>query len=112
MPTASTAQIFGNNESFEPFNANIFIRRVLSGEFICVNKYLIKDLIELDLWTSTIKNLLINNNGSIQDIKNIPKYLRDIYKTVWEIRQKNVIDMAVSRSPYIDQSQSLNIHID
>jgi len=73
MPTASTAQIFGNNESFEPFNSNIFTRRVLSGEFICINKYLVKDLIELDLWTSNTKNLIINNNGSIQNITNIPK---------------------------------------
>ena len=85
MPTASTSQILGNNESFEPFTSNIYTRRVLSGEFICVNKHLVRDLINLDLWTTSVKNQIVANNGSVQDIKEIPKHVKDIYKTVWEI---------------------------
>jgi ribonucleoside-diphosphate reductase alpha chain len=110
MPTASTSQILGNNESFEPFTSNIYTRRVLSGEFICVNKHLVRDLILQGLWTSTIKNQIIANNGSVQGIKQIPANLQELYKTIWEIKQKNLIDLAIGRGPYICQSQSLNIY--
>lgn len=85
MPTASTSQILGNNESFEPFTSNIYTRRVLSGEFICVNKHLVRDLIELGLWTSEVKNSIIADNGSVQGIKAIPERVKEIYKTIWEI---------------------------
>jgi len=104
MPTASTSQILGNNESFEPFTSNIYTRRVLSGEFIVVNKHLVRDLLKLNLWTTSIKNQIIANNGSVQGIKEIPETLKEIYKTVWEIKQKRMIDLAVSRGPYICQS--------
>ena len=110
MPTASTSQILGNNESFEPFTSNIYTRRVLSGEFICVNKHLVRDLIKLDLWTSTVKNQIVANNGSVQGIKEIPQNLKDIYKTVWEISQKKMMNLAIARGPYICQSQSLNLY--
>ena len=86
MPTASTSQILGNNESFEPFTSNIYTRRVLSGEFICVNKHLVKDLIDRGLWTSEIKNLIVADNGSVQNISKIPQDIRDLYKTIWEIK--------------------------
>lgn len=85
MPTASTSQILGNNESFEPFTSNIYTRRVLSGEFICVNKHLVRDLIKLDLWNTSVKNQIVANNGSVQAVKEIPQGIKDIYKTVWEI---------------------------
>lgn len=111
MPTASTAQILGNTESIEAINSNIYTRRVLSGEFIVVNKYLIKDLISLNLWSEDMKNEIVSNRGSIANIQKIPETLRNIYKTVWEIKQKAVIDQAADRGPYICQSQSLNIHI-
>ncbi|SFF53748.1 ribonucleoside-diphosphate reductase subunit alpha [Thermoflexibacter ruber] len=111
MPTASTSQILGNNECFEPYTSNIYTRRVLSGEFIVVNKHLLKDLIKLGLWNETMKNLIIQANGSIQQIPNIPQRIKDLYKTVWEISQKTIIDMAADRAPYICQSQSLNIHL-
>ena len=111
MPTASTSQILGNNESFEPFTSNIYTRRVLSGEYICVNKHLVRDLIKLGLWTSSIKNQIIANNGSVQGIKEIPDNFKQIYKTVWEIKQRQMIDLAVSRGPYICQSQSLNLYM-
>jgi ribonucleoside-diphosphate reductase alpha chain len=111
MPTASTSQILGNNESFEPFTSNIYTRRVLSGEFICVNKHLVRDLIKIGLWTSDVKNLIIANNGSVQGIKQIPDEMKQIYKTVWEIKQRQLIDLAVSRGPYICQSQSLNLYM-
>jgi ribonucleoside-diphosphate reductase alpha subunit len=111
MPTASTSQILGNNESFEPYTSNIYTRRVLSGEFVIINPHLVQDLINLDLWNSTIKTQIIADNGSVQKIKEIPKELKDLYKTVWEIPQKKIIDLALNRAPYIDQSQSLNIHI-
>lgn len=97
MPTASTAQILNNNESFEPIHSNIYTRRVLAGEFIRVNKQLIDDLIELNLWNADMRNKLINENGSIQNIPNIPQKLKDIYKTVWEIQMKTYIDMASDR---------------
>lgn len=111
MPTASTSQILGNNECIEPFTSNIYTRRVLSGEFTIINKYLIKDLMKLDLWNETMKNEIIKHNGSVQNIDSIPSELKDLYKTVWEIKQKSVIEMAADRGAYIDQSQSLNIHM-
>lgn len=109
MPTASTSQILGNNESFEPYTSNIYTRRVLAGEFVCLNPHLVKDLIEKNLWTHDVKNKIIANNGSVQAIHEIPSDLKMLYKTVWEIPQKTLIDMAVIRSPFIDQSQSLNV---
>uniref|UniRef100_A0AAR2JRY4 Ribonucleoside-diphosphate reductase n=1 Tax=Pygocentrus nattereri TaxID=42514 RepID=A0AAR2JRY4_PYGNA len=111
MPTASTAQILGNNESIEPYTSNIYTRRVLSGEFQIVNPHLLKDLTEQGLWSEDMKNQLIAHNGSIQDIPTIPDDLKELYKTVWEISQKVVIKMAADRGAFIDQSQSLNIHI-
>jgi ribonucleoside-diphosphate reductase alpha chain len=109
MPTASTAQIMGNNEAFEPFTSNIYTRRTLSGEFVLVNKHLIKDLIALDLWSDQMRMQIIKENGSIQNIAEIPRELRDIYKTVWEIKQKDIIDMSAARGKFICQSQSLNL---
>ncbi|PIK54296.1 putative ribonucleoside-diphosphate reductase large subunit [Apostichopus japonicus] len=111
MPTASTAQILGNNESIEPYTSNIYTRRVLSGEFQVVNHHLLKDLTESGLWSDDMKNLLIANNGSIQNIEGIPRDIKALYKTVWEISQKTIIKMAADRGAYIDQSQSLNVHI-
>ncbi len=111
MPTASTSQILGNNECIEPFTSNLYTRRVLSGEFAVVNKFLIRDLIKLDLWNDNMKNQIIKHNGSIQAIESIPQEIKDLYKTVWEIKQKTIIDMAKDRAAYIDQSQSLNIHM-
>lgn len=111
MPTASTSQILGNNECFEPYTSNIYTRRTLSGEFIVVNKHLMRDLIELGLWDATMKNKLIEANGSVQNIPEIPQHIKDLYKTVWEISQKAVIDMAADRGAYICQSQSMNVHI-
>lgn len=112
MPTASTAQILGNNESVEPYTSNIYTRRVLSGEFQVVNQHLLKDLTERGLWDDTMKNQVIANHGSIQNIPDIPDDLKAIYKTVWEISQKVVLDMAADRGAFVDQSQSLNIHIE
>jgi ribonucleoside-diphosphate reductase alpha chain len=111
MPTASTSQILGNNECFEPYTSNLYTRRTLSGDFILVNKYLMKDLIEQGLWNETMRQKLIGANGSVQSIPEIPQNLKDIYKTVWEISQKVIIDMSAERGAYICQSQSLNIHI-
>lgn len=111
MPTASTAQILGNNESFEPFTSNIYQRRVLSGEFQVVNHHLLRDLTEAELWDEDMKNLIIHNNGSIQAIEAIPKEIRDLYKTVWEVSVKTTIQMAADRGAFIDQSQSFNIHV-
>lgn len=101
MPTASTSQILGNNESFEPFTSNVYTRRVLAGEFICVNKHLVADLIDLGLWTSEIKNRIVADNGSVQDVPGIPADVKKLYKTVWEISQKVSIDMAAARGPFI-----------
>ncbi len=112
MPTASTSQIFGNNECFEPYTSNIYTRRVLSGEFIVVNKHLLKDLVNLGLWNNSMKNRIISANGSIQNIVEIPGDIKDLYKTVWEIKQRNIIDMAADRGAYICQSQSLNLFVD
>ena len=111
MPTASTSQILGNNECFEPYTTNVYIRRTLAGEFICINKHLLKDLMELGIWNKNLKNQILQNNGSLKNIDLIPDYMKNLYKTVWEISQKNIIDMAADRGIYIDQSQSLNIHM-
>lgn len=111
MPTASTSQILGNNECFEPITSNIYVRRVLSGEFAVVNKYLVEDLIEHDLWDDEMRNEIIACNGSIQSIERIPEDLKALYKTVWEISQRSVIDHASIRGAYIDQSQSMNVHM-
>lgn len=111
MPTASTAQILGNNESTEPFTSNLYNRRVLAGEFTVVNKYLLKDLVERGLWTPEIRNQLIHERGSVQRIAAIPQEIKDLYKTVWEIKQKAIIDQASDRGAFICQSQSLNIHM-
>ncbi len=109
MPTASTSQILGNNECFEPYTSNIYTRRTLSGEFIIVNKHLMKDLIDLGLWNDTMRNRLISTNGSVQAVPGIPQNIKDLYKTVWEISQKVIIEMAADRGAYICQSQSMNI---
>jgi ribonucleoside-diphosphate reductase alpha chain len=111
MPTASTSQILGNNEAFEPFNSNIFKRGTLAGEFAVVNKYLVQDLIKLGLWSLEMKNEIISNNGSVQTIDVIPVEVRERYKTIWEIKQKDLIDMSADRGAFICQSQSFNLHI-
>jgi ribonucleoside-diphosphate reductase alpha chain len=111
MPTASTSQILGNNECFEPYTSNIYTRRVLSGEFIVVNKYLLRDLVNLGLWSTSMKDKIISANGSIQDIAEIPAEIKALYKTVWEIKMRSIIDMAADRGAYICQSQSLNLFI-
>ncbi len=112
MPTASTSQILGNNECFEPYTSNIYTRRVLSGEFIVVNKHLLVDLVELGLWNEDLKNELLKANGSIQNIDVIPDNIKEIYKTVWELKMKDIIDMAADRGAFIDQSQSLNLFVE
>jgi ribonucleoside-diphosphate reductase alpha chain len=111
MPTASTSQILGNNECFEPYTSNIYTRRVLSGEFVVVNKHLLKDLVKLGLWNDNLKNKIINANGSVQEIAEIPQNVKDLYRTVWEIPQRALIDMAADRGAYICQSQSLNLFV-
>lgn len=110
MPTASTSQILGNNECFEPFTSNMYTRRVLSGEFVCINKHLVSDLIKVGLWTPNIQNKIKASSGSVQTIKEIPDWIKKLYRTVWEIPQKAIVDLAANRGPFIDQSQSLNIH--
>ncbi len=112
MPTASTSQILGNNECFEPYTSNIYTRRVLSGQFMVVNKHLLKDLIDLELWSDEMKNAIIANNGSIQAIEGIPQEIKELYKTAWEIKQRSIIDMAADRGAFIDQSQSLNLFME
>jgi ribonucleoside-diphosphate reductase alpha subunit len=109
MPTASTSQILGNNECFEPYTSNIYTRRVLSGEFVVVNKHLLKDLIKLGLWNDKMKNTLIEQNGSVQNISEIPESIKELYKTCWEIKGKTIVDLAADRGAYICQSQSLNV---
>lgn len=109
MPTASTSQILGNNECFEPFSSNLYTRSTLAGIFPVINKYLIDDLVELGLWNDTMKQTIMYYNGSIQRIENIPDHIKKIYKTVWELKQKVIVDMSVDRGPFVDQSQSLNI---
>ena len=112
MPTASTSQILGNNECFEPYTSNIYTRRVLSGEFIIVNKHLLKDLVKLGLWNDELKNEILRTNGSIQNIDIIPQNIKDLYKTVWELSMRDIIDMAGERGQFIDQSQSLNLFVE
>jgi ribonucleoside-diphosphate reductase alpha chain len=112
MPTASTSQILGNNECFEPYTSNIYTRRVLSGQFMVVNKHLLRDLIDLGLWSEEMKNAIIANNGSIQPIDGIPQDIKELYKTAWEIKQRSIIDMAADRGAFIDQSQSLNLFME
>lgn len=112
MPTASTSQILGNNECFEPYTSNLYSRRVLSGEFIVVNKYLMRDLVRLGLWNDAMKNKIMLANGSIEHIEEIPEAIRELYKTVWQIKQKALIDMAADRGAYICQSQSLNLFVE
>ena len=111
MPTASTSQILGNNECFEAFTSNLYVRRTLSGEFVVLNKHLVRDLIAEDMWSLEMKDDILRHKGSIQGIHRIPEYIRDLYKTTWEIKQRHVLDMAADRGAYIDQSQSLNIHM-
>ena len=112
MPTASTSQILGNNECFEPYTSNIYTRRVLSGEFIVVNKHLLEDLVQLGLWNEDMKQALMMNNGSVQDIDGIPEDIKELYKTVWEMSMKDIIDMSRQRGYFIDQSQSLNLFME
>tara|TARA_B110000003_G_scaffold8954_1_gene9257 strand:- start:2656 stop:5049 length:2394 start_codon:yes stop_codon:yes gene_type:complete len=111
MPTASTSQILGNNECFEAFTSNLYVRRTLSGEFIVLNKHLVRDLIALDLWSLNMKDEILRHKGSIQAIEGIPDHIKDLYKTTWEIKQRHVLDMAADRGAYVDQSQSMNIHM-
>ena len=110
MPTASTSQILGNNECFEPYTSNIYVRRVLSGEFTVVNHHLLEDLTTMGLWNADLKNELVAANGSVQTL-DIPDKLKELYKTVWEIKQRVLVDMAADRGAYIDQSQSFNVHM-
>ena len=112
MPTASTSQILGNNECFEPYTSNIYTRRVLSGEFVVVNKHLLLDLVELGIWNEDMKNEIIRANGSIQHIEDIPEDIKELYRTVWELSMKDIIDMAADRGVFIDQSQSLNLFVE
>jgi ribonucleoside-diphosphate reductase alpha chain len=112
MPTASTSQILGNNECFEPYTSNLYTRRVLSGEFIVVNKHLLLDLVNLGLWNEDVKNAIMANNGSIQTIEGIPDNIKLLYKTVWELSMKDIIDMSADRGAFIDQSQSLNLFVE
>ena len=112
MPTASTSQILGNNEAFEPYTSNIYTRRVLSGEFIVVNKHLLEDLVELGLWNEELKQAIMRANGSIQHIDGLPEDLKELYKTVWELSMKDIIDMSRHRGYFIDQSQSLNLFME
>ena len=112
MPTATTAQILGNNEAFEPYTTNIYLRRTLAGEFVVVNKHLVRDLERLNLWSPEMKNRIIRNDGSVQGIQEIPEHLQAIYKTAWELSQKAIIDQAVDRGAYIDQSQSMNLFVE
>ena len=111
MPTASTSQILGFNECFEPYTSNIYSRRVLSGEFQVVNPWLLKDLVDMGLWSDNMKNRIIADGGSIQNIPNIPADIKALYKTVWEISQRTIVQMAADRGAFIDQSQSMNIHM-
>ena len=112
MPTASTSQILGNNECFEPYTSNIYTRRVLSGEFIVVNKHLLEDLVELGLWNEGLKQDIMRANGSNQHVDVIPQDIKDLYKTVWELSMKDIIDMSRQRGYFIDQSQSLNLFME
>ena len=112
MPTASTSQILGNNECFEPYTTNIYLRRTLAGEFVVVNKHLVNDLKKIGLWSKEMKDLMVKANGSVQNIIDIPDELKELYKTVWEMSQKTIIDMSADRGVYIDQSQSMNLFVE
>ena len=112
MPTASTSQILGNNECFEPYTSNIYTRRTLSGEYIIVNKHLLKDLIDNGLWNDEMKEMLIASNGSVQNIDGLPEHLKELYKTAYEIKQRTIIDMSADRGAFICQSQSLNLFVE
>ena len=112
MPTASTSQILGNNECFEPYTTNIYLRRTLAGEFVVVNKHLVEDLKKIGLWSKEMKDLMVKANGSVQNIIDIPDDIKELYKTVWEMSQKTIIDMAADRGVYIDQSQSMNLFVE
>ena len=112
MPTASTSQILGNNEAFEPYTSNIYTRRVLSGEFIVVNKHLLQDLVNLGLWNESLKQEIMRHNGSVQNIDIIPQDIKELYKTVWEMSMKDILDMSRQRGYFIDQSQSLNLFME
>jgi ribonucleoside-diphosphate reductase alpha subunit len=112
MPTASTAQIMGNNEAFEPYTTNIYLRRTLAGEFVMINKHLVRDLQKLNMWNPAMKMEIIRNGGSVQHIEDLPAQLKAVYRTAWEIPQKSILDMAADRGAYIDQSQSLNIFME
>ena len=111
MPTASTSQILGNNECFEPITSNIYTRRTVAGDFVVINKYLVQDLNKLELWNDNMKNKIIENGGSIQDINEIPNTIKNLYKTVWETKQKHIIEQAADRGPYICQTQSMNLFL-
>ena len=111
MPTASTSQILGNNECFEPYTSNIYTRRVMSGEFAVVNPHLLKELVEMGLWSKSMKNRILSNGGSVQGISEIPARMQEVYKTVWELKMRSLIDMAADRGAFIDQSQSLNLFV-
>jgi ribonucleotide reductase alpha subunit len=109
MPTASTSQILGNNECFEPYTSNIYLRRTVAGEFVMVNKHLLQELVELGLWNDDVKNKIISDNGSVQNIPGLPKCIKEKYKIVWEMPMKNIITMCAERAPFIDQSMSMNL---
>jgi ribonucleoside-diphosphate reductase alpha chain len=111
MPTASTSQILGYNECFEPFTTNIYTRRTLAGEYIMINKYLLKDLLTRNIWSETLKQKIIAQNGSVQGISEIPAALQDLYRTSWELKQRTLIDLAAARGAFICQSQSLNLFV-
>jgi ribonucleoside-diphosphate reductase alpha chain len=111
MPTASTSQILGNNECFEPFTSNIYVRHVLAGDFVVVNKYLVEELTRLNLWTPELRTEIIARNGSVQNIPGLPITLQERYRTAWEIPMKTIIDLAADRAPFICQSQSLNLFV-
>ena len=111
MPTASTSQILGVNECFEPFSSNLYIRRVRAGEFIMANPHLLQDLTDRGLWTPTVRNQMMRDGGSVQNIAEIPERLKELYKTVWEIRMKDIVDMSADRGKFVDQSQSLNLFL-
>ena len=112
MPTASTSQIMGNNECIEPYTSNLYVRRTMAGEFTVVNKHLVNDLIDIDLWNDSTRDRLLYDRGSVKNIKNMPQFLKDVYKTVWEIKQKKCIDLSADRAPFVCQSQSLNVWLE
>jgi len=111
MPTASTSQILGVNECFEPYSSNLYLRRVKAGEFIMVNPHLLEDLTDRGLWSNSVRNQLMRDGGSIQNITEIPDRLKELYKTVWELKMRDIIDMAADRGKFVDQSQSLNLFV-